>query len=418
MERQVAITGMGIISCLGLNLDEVAQSLRNGRSGIGVDAKRIDAGFRSPLTGIVEGFNPRDWGLKRKHLKTMGEPAQYGYAAAKDAIADAGLAEEHLHSDRCGVIFGNDSIARATIEGNEAWREGGATRFIGSGYIFQGMNSTVTMNLATLFGVRGANWTVAGACASGAYAIGQGFQLIRSGVQDIVLAGGAQEINQESMGSFDALSAFSTRVDEPQKACRPFDAGCDGLVPSGGGACLILEELEHAQSRGASIYGLVSGFGFSSNGTPHLSRPSVEGAVSAMKMALRDARAEPPDIGYVNAHATSTPAGDVVEATAISEVLGCDVPVSSTKSMTGHECWMAGASEVVYTALMARDGFFAPNINFERVADGCPAINVVSQTREADMRRALSNSFGFGGTNAALVLEFPDHDNRKRRQGA
>ncbi len=412
MDRQVAITGMGIISCLGLTLDEVSRSLRDGRSGIGVDPLRIDAGFRSPLTGLVRGFDPRNWGLKLKHLKTMGEPAQYGFAAAQDAITDAGLTEDHLRNDRCGIIFGNDSIAKATVEGHAAWRAGGATRFIGSGYIFQGMNSTVTMNLATYFGIRGANWTVSGACASGAYAIGQSYQLIRSGMQDIMLAGGVQETNMESMGSFDALSAFSTRVGEPEKASRPFDAECDGLVPSGGGACLILEEFEHARARKAPIYGLVTGFGFSSNGTPYLSRPSVEGAVSAMKMALADARLNPGQIDYVNAHATSTPLGDAAEASAIASVLGLETPVSSTKSMTGHECWMAGASEVVYTCLMARGGFIAPNINFERTGAECPAINVVPQAREASIGRAMSDSFGFGGTNAVLVLDFLNSDNR------
>lgn len=417
MERKVAITGMGIISCLGLTLDEVSRSLREGRSGIVVDPERIEAGFRSPLTGRICGFDPRNWGLKLKHLKTMGEPAQYGFAAAKDAIEDAGLTEAHLQNDRCGIIFGNDSVAKATVEGHEAWRKGGATRFIGSGYIFQGMNSTVTMNLATYFGMRGANWTVSGACASGAYAIGQSYQLIRSGMQDLMLAGGVQELNIESMGSFDALSAFSARFDAPEEASRPFDADCDGLVPSGGGACLILEEMEHARARNAPIYGEVAGFGFSSNGTPYLSRPSVEGAVSAMKMALADARVNAADIDYLNAHATSTPLGDAAEASAISAVLGLETPVSSTKSMTGHECWMAGASEVVYTSLMARDGFIAPNINFHRVGAECPPIEVVAETREAVIGRAMSDSFGFGGTNAVLVLDYLNKDNGARRRG-
>ena len=397
---------MGIVSCLGLTLDDVSDALQNGRSGIVLDHARVEAGFRSPLTGQVKGFDPKNWGLKRKHLKTMGEPAQYAYAAARDAIADAQLTQEDITNHRCGLIMGNDSTAKAVVQSHEAWRKDGATRFIGSGYIFQGMNSTITMNLATYLGIQGANWTVSGACASGAHAIGQALYLIRSGIQDIVLAGGAQETNMESMGSFDALSAFSTRTDAPETASRPFDANCDGLVPSGGGACLVLESLDRARARGARIYGIVRGYGFSSNGTPHLSRPTSQGASAAMNMALEDAQANPDEIDYVSAHATSTPLGDTVEATAIAEVLGANVPVSSTKSMTGHECWMAGASEVVYTCLMARDRFLAPNINFDRLGDDSPTINVISESTPAEIGLAISDSFGFGGTNAVLVLDF------------
>ena len=414
MNNQVAITGMGIVSCLGLTLDSVSASLQAGRSGIVIDDGRIEAGFRSPLTGKIEEFDPKSWGLKRKQLKTMGEPAQYGYAAAVDAIADAGLTLEDIQNPRCGIVMGNDSVAGATVEGHKEWQKNGETRFIGSGYIFQGMNSTVTMNLATYLGIQGANWTLAGACASGAHAIGQSLMLIRSGLQDMVLAGGAQEMNQESMGSFDALTAFSTRLDSPQEASRPFDRECDGLVPSGGGACLILENLEHARARGANIYGIVKGYGFSSNGTPHLSKPETDGAARAMSMALDDAKTDPSDLDYINAHATSTPLGDAAEAGAIAKIVGSDVPVSSTKSMTGHECWMAGASEAVYTTLMARDRFLAPNINFLKLGDDYPTININREVREADIKTAVSNSFGFGGTNAVLVMDFSDMNEKRR----
>ena len=406
MESRVAITGMGIVSCLGLNLDDVSNSLQQGKSGIVFDQERVDAGFRSPLTGKVTGFDPKNWGLKRKQLKTMGEPAQYGYAATIDAIADAGLSEEHIRHPSCGIVMGNDSVAGATIEGHKIWEENRETRFIGSGYIFQGMNSTITMNLGTYLGIQGASWTLSGACASGAHALGQGYALIQSGLQDIVLAGGAQETNYQSMGSFDALTAFSTRLDAPTEASRPFDADCDGLVPSGGGACLILENIKHARDRGARIYGTIEGYGFSSNGTPYLSRPDAAGSARAMRMALDGAKIAPDTIDYVNAHATSTPLGDAAEAAAIAEVLGLSVPVSSTKSMTGHECWMGGASEVIYTTLMARDRFLAPNINFNRLRDDCPVININAQTREAKINRALSDSFGFGGTNAVLILDY------------
>ena len=408
---------MGIISCLGLSLDDVSSGLRGGRSGIVLDESRVAAGFRSPLTGKISGFEPAKHGMKRKHLKTMGEPAQYGYAAALDAMSDAGLSVEELQNPRCGLIMGNDSTAKAVLESHKTWVDEGATRFIGSGYVFQSMNSTVTMNLATFLGVQGANWTLSGACASGAHAVGQAFHLIRSGIQDVVLAGGTQETNLECMGSFDALSAFSLRMEEPEEASRPFDAHCDGLVPSGGGACIVLENVQHAKERGKEIYGYIRGYGFSSNGNPHLSRPTARGAVAAMRMALEDANVQPSEIDYVNAHATSTPLGDTTEATAIHEVLGSDTPVSSTKSMTGHECWMAGASEVIYTSLMARDSYLAPNINFANLPDGCPGINVIPETSGNDMGLAMSDSFGFGGTNAVLILDYrqTDRDELQRR---
>jgi 3-oxoacyl-[acyl-carrier-protein] synthase-1 len=409
--RKVAITGLGIISCLGTTLDAVAESLRAGRSGIVLDEERRRAGFRSALTGRIADFDPARWGMSRKMLRTMCEPAQYAHAATMDALADAGLPPRDrgvVSSDRCGVIFGNDSCVKPCIESIDTVRAHGETHFVGGGNIFRSMNSTVTMNLASFLGIRGANWTLSAACASGAHAIGQGVMLIRSGLQDLVIAGGAQETNWMAMASFDALGVFSMRESEPEKASRPFDAERDGLVPGGGAACLILEELGHAQRRNAPLYGLVRGYGFSSDGSGHLSQPNGEGAARAMRMALADAGVGPEAIDYINAHATSTPVGDLAEARAIAEVCGTAVPVSSTKSMTGHECWMAGASEVLYTVLMARGGFIAPNVNFTRLDEETPPINVVAQTRPARIRLALSNSFGFGGTNAVLALDFAD----------
>lgn len=405
----VAITGLGIVSCLGFTLDEVSRGLQDGRSGIVVDPVRLELGFRSALTGTVPDFDAKRWGVNRKQAKTMSEPALYAFAAATDAVRDAGLEGSDLESERCGIIFGNDSTVRSSVESIDALRDTGDTRFLGSGYIFQSMNSTVTMNVATYFGIRGANWTVSAACASGANAIGQAAMLIRSGMQDVVLAGGAQEINAECMASFDALGAFSVRHDAPTKASRPFDADCDGLTPSGGSACLVLERYDRARARNARIYGVIRGYGFSSDGTGHLSKPSGEGAVRAMKMALDDAKVDPSEVTYVNAHATSTPLGDAVEGAAIGALLGDEVPVSSTKSMTGHECWMAGASEAVYTTLMARDGFLAPNLNFSKRHPECPPIDIVRETRAAPGGLAMSNSFGFGGTNAVLVIDYRGH---------
>jgi 3-oxoacyl-[acyl-carrier-protein] synthase-1 len=402
----VAITGLGIISSIGNSLPEVAASLREGRSGIVVDEERRKAGFRSALTGRIRDFDPKRWGLSRKQLRTMCEPALYAAAAASDALADAGLERQALGTERAGVIFGNDSTVKPSVEASDALREHGETRFIGTGCIFRSMNSTVTMNLAALLGTRGASWTISGACASGAHALGQAVLLIRSGLQDVVIAGGAQETNWESMASFDALGVFSTRHDDPEGASRPFDADRDGLVPGGGAACLVVEELEHARRRGARVHAMIRGYGFSTGAGAHLSEPSMEGAAAAMRRALADARVEPAEVDYVNAHATSTPLGDAAEARAIAAVLGERVPVSSTKSLTGHECWMAGASEVLYTTLMAGGGFIAPNRNFRRLDPDCPPIRVVAERTPARIERALSNSFGFGGTNASIVLDF------------
>jgi 3-oxoacyl-[acyl-carrier-protein] synthase I len=406
--RQVAITGLGIVSCIGSTLDEVTASLRAGRSGIAVDDERRKAGFRSALAGRIAGFDEGRRGWSLKMLRSMGEPARYALAAASDAVEDAGLLPAQLESERCGVIFGNDSCAKPAVESVDVVRNEGATHFIGGSHIFKTMNSTVTMNVAAVLRVKGANWTVSAACASGAHSLGQAAMLIRAGLQDIVIAGGAQEMSWEVMASFDALGCFSTRESDPAGASRPFDVDRDGLVPSGGAAALVLEDLEHALARGARVYGIVRGYGFSSDGAGQLSKPESGGAVRAMRMALRDARLDAAEIDYVNAHATSTPVGDRVEAEAIAEVFGTTVPVSSTKSMTGHECWMAGASEALYTALMAKGGFIAPNVNFSRLDEGCPRINVIARTVSRDIGVAVSNSLGFGGTNAALVLDFRD----------
>ncbi len=401
--QRVAITGLGVISCLGLSCEAVTDALRSGRSGIVSDPERARLGFRSPLTGRIEGFAPKQHGIGRKVARTMGEPARYAYAAARQALAQAQLPPGRLEDGRCGVIFGNDSTVAASVAAIDSVREHGETHFIGGGNIFQAMNSTVSMNLAVLLGLRGANWTVSAACASGAFAVGQAAGLIRAGLQDVVLAGGAQETSWQGMASFDALGAFST-CEDPARASRPFDVGRDGLVPSGGAACLVLESESSATARGAPVLAWLTGFGFSANGS-HLSQPSVDGPARAMRAALADAGRSPQEIGYVNAHATSTPAGDKAEAGALAEVFGVSVPVSSTKGLTGHECWMAGASEVLYTVLMLRAGFLAPNANFTTPDPELPALDIVRETRPTDARRALSNSFGFGGTNAALVLE-------------
>ena len=402
--KRVVITGMGIWSCLGTNLEEVCHSLYHGISGIGIDQDRIDYGFRSGLTGIVK--RPQLKGLlDRRTRMGLSEEAEYAFMASKEAFQMAGIDDDYLLANEVGVIFGNDSSAKAIVESATIMDEKHDSAMIGSGLIFQGMNSTVNMNMNTIFHLRGVNFSVSSACASGSHAIGLAYLLIKQGLQEVILCGGAQEVNKYAMSSFDALNAFSVRMDEPTKASRPFDRDRDGLIPSGGAAGLVLEEYEHAVKRGATILAEVCGYGFSSNGGG-ISQPSDEGSVVAMSRALNDAGVTPDDIDYINAHATSTHQGDMFEAMALSRLFsGKHALISSTKSMTGHECWMAGASEVVYSTLMMRNNFVAPNINFENPDEYSEPLNIAAKTVETEIKTVLSNSFGFGGTNSALVLK-------------
>ncbi len=406
--NRVVITGMGIYSCLGKNLDEVKQSLYEGRSGIVFDKERKDFGYRSALTGYVERPNLKGL-LDRRARIMLPEQGEYAYMATVEALRQAGMDQDYIDKKEVGILYGNDSSAEPVIHGIDIIRDKKDTMMVGSGSVFQTMNSTVTMNLATIFKLRGINLTVSAACASGSHSIGLGYHFIKSGLQDTVICGGAQEINKYAMGNFDALSAFSIREAEPAKASRPFDRDRDGLIPSGGGATVILESLDAAQQRNAPILGEVVGYGFSSNGG-HISNPTVEGPVRALRMALKDAGIRAKEIAYINAHATSTPAGDASEAKAIDQVFGADPPyVSSTKSMTGHECWMAGASEIVYSMIMMQNSFIAPNINFENPDEDSAKLNIAKSTINKDFEIFLSNSFGFGGTNSSLIVKKWNH---------
>lgn len=303
-----------------------------------------------------------------------------------------------------GVIFGNDSSAKAVVEASKIMDEKHDSAMMGSGLIFQGMNSTVNMNMNTIFHLRGVNFSVSSACASGSHSIGLAYLLIKHGLQSVVLCGGAQEVNKYAMSSFDALNAFSIRMDEPTKASRPFDRDRDGLIPSGGAAAIVLEDYDHAVARGATIIAEVCGYGFSSSGGG-ISQPSDEGSLIAMTRAINDAGINVDEIDYVNAHATSTHQGDMYEAMALDTLFrGKHTLISSTKSMTGHECWMAGASELVYSTLMMQNNFVAPNINFENPDEYSEHLNIAAKTIETDLNVILSNSFGFGGTNSALVI--------------
>ncbi len=395
---------MGIWSCLGKDLAEVSESLRIGRSGIVFDPVRKEMGVNSALAGKVDMPDLKAE-LGRRQRVGMAEECFYAYAATAQAFRQAGIAEQTFLDHEVGILYGNDSSAMAVVEGVDALRRKKDTTLIGSGSIFQSMNSTVTMNLATIFRLRGINFTVSGACASGSHAIGMGYLLIKQGLQRIVLCGGAQEVNPIAFCSFDGISAFSVREQDPTRASRPFDKDRDGLVPSGGSAALVLESLSSALERGAPILAEVMGYGFSSNGL-HISDPDLDGQVRALNMALKMAGMGPSDIEYINAHATSTPIGDLVEARAIDAVFGAHRPlVSSTKSMTGHECWMAGASEVVYSVLMMQGGYLAPNINFEEPDEASERLNLVSRPMDRRVDVLLSNSFGFGGTNSSLIIK-------------
>jgi len=403
--RRVVITGMGIWSCLGTNIETVKQSLYEGKSGIGLCPERLEYGYRSGLSGIVEEPVITKQMIDRHTRAGMSEEARYAYMASRQAFEQAAVTDEYLRENEVGCIFGNDSSAKPVIESSKIMDEKHDSAMLGYGLIFQSMNSTVNMNLSTIFHLRGVNFTISAACASGSHSIGLGYMLIKQGLQDMVLCGGAQETNYYSMASFDALGAFSIRMDEPTKASRPFDRDRDGLIPSGGAAALVLEDYDHAIARGATILAEVVGYGFSSNGGG-ISQPSDDGSVIAMNRAMQDAGVTPDDIDYINAHATSTPQGDMYEAIALNRLFkGKRAMISSTKSMTGHECWMAGASEIVYSIIMMQNNFVAPNINFENPDEHSVHLNLVTKTTPAELKTVLSNSFGFGGTNSALVIK-------------
>ncbi len=402
--NRVVITGMGIYSTIGLNLEDVRESLYNGKSGIGIDETRKELGFISPLTGIIK--RPELKGVIPRRMRVgLAEPGEYAYMSTIEALKNAKLDEEYIEKNVTGIIFGNDSTAVSVVEAADIVREKKDTTLVGSGSVFRSMNSTVTMNLAVIFKLKGINFTVSAACASGSHAIGLGYHFIKTGLQEIVICGGAQEINPISMGSFDGLMAFSTRVDAPTKASRPFDINRDGLVPSGGAATLILESYESAVKRGAPILGEIIGYGFSSNGD-HITVPNVDGPATSLEMSLRQANIEAREVDYINAHATSTQVGDMMEAQAIYRIFGEANPIiSSTKSMTGHEMWMGGASEIIYSLIMMHESFIAPNINFETPDEYSAKLNIADKTMDKKINVFLSNSFGFGGTNSSLIIK-------------
>lgn len=404
MEKRVVITGMGIWSCLGTTLDEVRDSLYKGKSGIVFNAERKSLGFRSALCADVPKPDLKPF-IPRNQRQFMPEEAQYAYMATRQALEGAKLDADYMEHHEIGLIYGNDSVAEATMHALDKFREFHDTAACGSGAIFQSMNSTVTMNLACLFRLKGINLTASAACASGSQSIGLAALLIRNGLQECVVCGGAQEANLYSVAAFDGIQSFSVREDHPTCASRPFDRDRDGLVPGGGAATVVLESYEHAVRRGAPIWGEIVGWGFSGNGD-HISTPNIEGPVRSLEACLRNSGVTPKEIGYINAHATSTRIGDAREAQAIARVFGdWQVPVTSTKGQTGHEMWMAGASELIYSMLMMKNDFIAGNLNFENPDEETACIHVLPERKEVHFDMFLSNSFGFGGTNSTLIVK-------------
>ena len=404
MERRVVITGMGIWSCLGNTLDEVRDALYKGKSGIVFSEERKGLGFRSALCAKLEHPDLKPF-VSRNLRQFMPEEAQYAYMATRAALADTKLEQDYIDQHEVGIIYGNDSVAEATMHALDKFREFHDTSACGSGAIFQSMNSTVTMNLACLFRLKGINLTASAACASGSHAVGLAYLLIRNGLQDCIVCGGAQEANLYSVAAFDGIQSFSVREDMPEKASRPFDRDRDGLVPGGGAATVVVESYEHAVKRGAPILAEIVSWGFSGNGN-HISTPNIEGPARSLELCLKNGSVQPEQIGYINAHATSTRIGDAREAQAIAQVFGgLSVPVTSTKSQTGHEMWMAGASELIYSILMMKNDFIAGNINFENPDEDTACIHVLPETKETHFDMFLSNSFGFGGTNSTLIVK-------------
>jgi 3-oxoacyl-[acyl-carrier-protein] synthase I len=404
MKRRVVITGVGIYSCIGGNIQEVTKSLMDGKSGIGYDPERKEMGYRSALTGILDIPNLKG-DLSRRQRVSLAEEAIYAYVSTKEALGNAKIDDNFLDNNIIGMIFGNDSSAKAVMESIDKIRVKKDTTLLGSGSIFQSMNSTVTMNLSTIFRIKGINFTISAACSSGGHSIGTAYNLIKSGMQETIICGGAQEVNPHAFGSFDGLGVFSINENEPEKASKPFDKERDGLIPSGGAATLILESLESALERESPILAEVVGYGFSSNGK-HISAPDVDGQVRSIDMALKNSGINPGEIDYINAHATSTPLGDKCEAEAIYSIFkDFNTPVSSTKSMTGHECWMSGASEIVYSVIMMQNNFIAPNINFNNADEFLSKINIIAKPFKKELNTIMSNSFGFGGTNSNLIIK-------------
>ncbi|MFH0257122.1 beta-ketoacyl-ACP synthase I [Vibrio rumoiensis] len=402
--KRAVITGLGIVSSIGNNVEEVLASLKTGKSGITGSEQFKEAGLRSQVWGDLK-INPSEH-IDRKQMRFMGDTASYAYLAMQQAIEDSKLTDEQVSNDRTGLVAGSGGISSQNqVISVDTLREKGVKR-IGPYMVPRTMASSVSACLATPFKIRGVNYSISSACATSAHCIGHALELIQLGKQDVVFAGGGEELHWSSAMMFDAMGALSTKYNEtPERASRTYDADRDGFVISGGGGMVVIEELEHALARGAKIYGEIVGYGATSDGYDMVA-PSGEGAVRCMKMAMQNVG----EIDYVNTHGTSTPVGDVKELGAIQEVFGKDSggkcpAISATKAMTGHALGAAGVHEAIYSTLMLENNFIAPSINVETLDPAAEGLDIVTEPREQELKTVMSNSFGFGGTNATLVIK-------------
>ncbi|MFG6178556.1 beta-ketoacyl-ACP synthase I [Halomonas sp. THAF12] len=399
--RRVVVTGLGIVSCLGNDAQQVLDALRSGRSGIRFKDDYAERGFRSQVAGVVD--IDLETLVDRKLRRFMGDAAAYAYVSMAQAIEDSGLTPEQVSNERTGLIAGSGGASSANqVEAADVMREKGLRR-VGPYRVTRTMGSTVSACLATPFKIKGVNYSISSACATSAHCIGSAMEQIQLGKQDVVFAGGGEEEHWTLSCLFDAMGALSTHYNEtPEKASRPYDQARDGFVIAGGGGMLVLEELEHAKARGARIYAELVGYGATSDGYDMVA-PSGEGAVRCMRQAMATVDG---DIDYINTHGTSTPVGDVAELKAVREVFGNSTPaMSSTKSLTGHSLGATGVQEAIYSLLMMENDFITASANVEQLDEQADGFDIVTETRDASIERVLSNSFGFGGTNACLVLQ-------------
>ncbi|TLU61597.1 beta-ketoacyl-ACP synthase I [Thalassotalea litorea] len=399
--KRVVITGMGIVSSIGNNAEQVLDSLKNGRSGISHSESFEEVGLRSHVWGkpnidVTEHID-------RKVMRFMGDAAGYAYIAMEEAIKDAKLTDDQVSNYRTGLVAGSGGASSANvIKSTDTIRAKGVKR-VGPYAVPKTMSSTCSACLATPFKILGVNYSISSACATSAHCIGHAAELIQLGKQDIVFAGGGEEVDWSLAMMFDAMGALSTKYnDTPENASRTYDANRDGFVISGGGGMVVVEELEHALARGAHIYAEIVGYGATSDGYDMVA-PSGEGAVRCMQQAMHGVEGK---VDYLNTHGTSTPVGDVKELGAIQEVFGNDSPmISATKAMTGHALGAAGVHEAIYTMLMMEHGFVAPSINIETLDEQAEGLDIVKEAKPAEINLAMSNSFGFGGTNSTLVMK-------------
>ena len=398
--RDVVITGVGIKSCIGNDYAEVLANLQNAKSGIVFNEKYSEMGFRSCVSGSVNIDLSEH--IDRKLLRFMGESAGYAYLATKDALKMAGIDESHLDSPKIGIVAGSGGAStRVMLESGDIAREKGPKR-IGPYGVTKSMSSSISAIIATALKLKGINYSISSACATSAHCIGHAADLIKSGQQDVVIAGGSDDEHWSSSCLFDAMGALSSNFNStPTIASRPYDSNRDGFVISGGAGMIILEDEEHAKKRGANILAKLSGYFANSDGYDMVA-PSGEGASRCMQGAIDNSKIK---IDYINTHGTSTPVGDVAEINAIKNLFNSEIPmISSTKSMTGHSLGATGAHEAIYSIMMINENFIAPSINIESLCDDAEGLDIVTETRNVSINNILSNSFGFGGTNASLVI--------------